>query len=246
MGNRCRGRLAGSGSARRSRTPRRVVDFTDEGGSSIVASLRLFKASEGDDSVTGGTLRIAGSGAWAVDLLGAVTPRRARRPVRFRSAGRQDRAAPGRAARCGTAAAWSAGRRLEDRRVARPARPARSRRSAGLQRHQGDPGATAAAMRRRGDAVAQIDATLHMRIAPDRWKAFVRPAKRVALGDRISFGHDGNACFLGKLEATVLEKGEAGEVTLRLRSVGRLPRRGAARGRPRAAAALYRLEAAGR
>jgi S-adenosylmethionine:tRNA ribosyltransferase-isomerase len=69
-------------------------------------------------------------------------------------------------------------------------------------------------IRRRGEAVAEIDATLHMRIAPDRWKAFVRPAKRLAVGDRISFGHDGNACFLGKLEATVAEKGEAGEVTL--------------------------------
>ncbi len=68
-------------------------------------------------------------------------------------------------------------------------------------------------MRRRGDAVAEIDATLHMRVAPDRWKAFVKPAKRLAVGDRVSFGHDSNACFLGKLEATVAEKGEAGEVT---------------------------------
>jgi S-adenosylmethionine:tRNA ribosyltransferase-isomerase len=69
-------------------------------------------------------------------------------------------------------------------------------------------------MRRRGDNTAEIDATLHMRVAPDRWKAFVRPAKRLAVGDRISFGHGGNACYLGKLEATVAEKGEAGEVTL--------------------------------
>ena len=69
-------------------------------------------------------------------------------------------------------------------------------------------------VRRRGDAVAQIDATLHMRIAPDRWKAFIRPAKRLAVGDRISFGHDGNSCFLGQLDATVVEKGEAGEATL--------------------------------
>ena len=68
--------------------------------------------------------------------------------------------------------------------------------------------------RRRGDAVARIDATLHQRVAPDRWKAFVRPGKRVAQGDRICFGHDGNACFLGKLEATVADKGEGGEVTL--------------------------------
>src|SRR5438046_1633599 len=51
-----------------------------------------------------------------------------------------------------------------------------------------------AGIRRRSDNAAAIDATLHMRTAPDRWKAFVRPAKRVAVGDRISFGHDGNAC----------------------------------------------------
>ena len=89
-------------------------------------------------------------------------------------------------------------------------------------------------LRRRGEAVAQIDATLHMRVAPDRWKAFVRPAKRLAVGDRIRFGHAGNACFLGSLDATVAEKGEAGEATLAfdlagpaldeaLRAVGHVP-----------------------
>jgi S-adenosylmethionine:tRNA ribosyltransferase-isomerase len=69
-------------------------------------------------------------------------------------------------------------------------------------------------MRRRGEAVAQVEATLHMRTAPDRWLAFMRPGKRVAAGDRIHFGHDGNSCFLGQLDATVLEKGEGGEVLL--------------------------------
>ncbi|WAJ30986.1 tRNA preQ1(34) S-adenosylmethionine ribosyltransferase-isomerase QueA [Antarcticirhabdus aurantiaca] len=66
-----------------------------------------------------------------------------------------------------------------------------------------------------GEGTARIDATLHMRVAPDRWKAFVRPAKRVATGDRIAFGDGGEACLLGALDATVEEKGEAGEVTLR-------------------------------
>lgn len=69
-------------------------------------------------------------------------------------------------------------------------------------------------VRRRGEASAQVEATLHMRVAPDRWQAFMRPAKRVAAGDRIHFGHDGNSCFLGQLDATVIEKGEAGEVLL--------------------------------
>lgn len=47
-----------------------VVDFTDEGVSSIIASLRLFKATEGDNSATAGTLRVAGVGAWAVTCSG--------------------------------------------------------------------------------------------------------------------------------------------------------------------------------
>jgi len=68
--------------------------------------------------------------------------------------------------------------------------------------------------RRRGEAVAHVDVTLHMRVAPDRWLAFARPAKRLAQGDRIRFGNDGNACFLGNLDATVVEKHDAGEVLL--------------------------------
>ncbi|RRI03575.1 tRNA preQ1(34) S-adenosylmethionine ribosyltransferase-isomerase QueA [Mesorhizobium tamadayense] len=69
-------------------------------------------------------------------------------------------------------------------------------------------------IRRRGEAMAQVEATLHMRVAPDRWRAFMRPGKRIAAGDRIHFGHDQNSCFLGQLDATVIEKGEAGEVLL--------------------------------
>ncbi len=89
-------------------------------------------------------------------------------------------------------------------------------------------------MRRRSEAVAQVDATLHMRVGPDRWLAFVRPGKRIAEGDRIHFGHDGNSCFLGQLDATVLEKRDGGEVLLgfdvsgpfldeALHSVGHIP-----------------------
>lgn len=53
-----------------------------------------------------------------------------------------------------------------------------------------------------------------MRTGPDRWKAFLRPAKRVKEGDRIRFGHSGASCLLGTLDATVAEKGDAGEVLL--------------------------------
>ena len=69
--------------------------------------------------------------------------------------------------------------------------------------------------RERDGLKAQIGATLHMRAGPDRWKAFLRPAKRVKEGERIDFGcGSGNACLLGSLHATVAEKGEAGEALL--------------------------------
>jgi S-adenosylmethionine:tRNA ribosyltransferase-isomerase len=69
---------------------------------------------------------------------------------------------------------------------------------------------------REGAGGQQVSATLHMRIAPDRWKAFAKPGKRIKPGDRIEFGNGGNdACLLGSLPATVEEKGEGGEVTLR-------------------------------
>lgn len=69
-------------------------------------------------------------------------------------------------------------------------------------------------IRRRGDNAATVDATLHMRVAPDRWKAFMRPAKRLAVNDRIIFGQAVEAGMTGELHATVVEKGEAGEVEL--------------------------------
>ncbi len=68
--------------------------------------------------------------------------------------------------------------------------------------------------RRRGESTAQVEAMLHMRTGPDRWLAFLRPAKRVAAGERISFGHSGEACYLGALDATVVEKREGGEALL--------------------------------
>ncbi len=69
-------------------------------------------------------------------------------------------------------------------------------------------------VRERDGQIARIEATLHMRVGPERWKAFLRPAKRVKAGERIRFGHDAEACMLGVLDATVLEKGEGGEALL--------------------------------
>ena len=43
-------------------------------------------------------------------------------------------------------------------------------------------------VRRRGEAEARIEALLHLREAPNRWRAFVRPAKRLREGETIDFG----------------------------------------------------------
>jgi S-adenosylmethionine:tRNA ribosyltransferase-isomerase len=66
----------------------------------------------------------------------------------------------------------------------------------------------------RGDTVPRIEATLHRRLDGARWRAFVKPAKRLAVGDVVRFGDEGRVCFLGQLDATVAEKGGDGEVTL--------------------------------
>lgn len=60
----------------------------------------------------------------------------------------------------------------------------------------------------------KIEALLHLRLDGSRWKAFAKPGKKLQKGDRIRFGSEGKVCLLGSLDATVEEKGEAGEVTL--------------------------------
>jgi S-adenosylmethionine:tRNA ribosyltransferase-isomerase len=51
---------------------------------------------------------------------------------------------------------------------------------------------------------------LHKRLATDRWLAFARPAKKLAIGDDILFGPDED-----ELSATICERGEGGEIELR-------------------------------
>ncbi len=60
----------------------------------------------------------------------------------------------------------------------------------------------------------RIEATLIKRLDGSRWRALVKPAKKLAAGDVIRFAEEGKVCFLGQLDATVEEKGERGEVTL--------------------------------
>ncbi|MEO9528975.1 tRNA preQ1(34) S-adenosylmethionine ribosyltransferase-isomerase QueA [Roseibium sp.] len=64
-------------------------------------------------------------------------------------------------------------------------------------------------VRLRGDISAGISATLHLRSGPDRWQAFVRPAKKLQIGDTLRFEADG--CLL---TAEVTGKSDGGEVLL--------------------------------
>ena len=61
-------------------------------------------------------------------------------------------------------------------------------------------------VRVRGEHAVKVEATLHKRLAPDRWSAFMRPGKRLAAGDAVSFS--------GELFARVLAKRDGGEVEL--------------------------------
>jgi len=70
--------------------------------------------------------------------------------------------------------------------------------------------------RTRGDAVANISATLHLRASADTWWAFVRPAKKLQAGDKVVF----KGAESTKLAANVLEKGDAGDVLLRFDEKG--------------------------
>ena len=74
----------------------------------------------------------------------------------------------------------------------------------------------------RGEAVASIEATLIKRVDDCRWRALVRPAKKLKVGERIRFGEtrESMACLLGALDAEIEDKGEAGEVLLRFHFAG--------------------------
>ncbi len=64
--------------------------------------------------------------------------------------------------------------------------------------------------RLRGENRANASFNLHKRVDAHTWKAFARPAKKLALGDRLELGN-------GQADALVAEvagKGDAGEVTL--------------------------------
>jgi S-adenosylmethionine:tRNA ribosyltransferase-isomerase len=75
--------------------------------------------------------------------------------------------------------------------------------------------------RLRDETQVVVEATLHRRLGPSRWTAFMRPGKRLRVGDRIVFGQaqDRPRGAVG-LAASIAEKGEGGEVTLAFHLAG--------------------------
>jgi S-adenosylmethionine:tRNA ribosyltransferase-isomerase len=69
-------------------------------------------------------------------------------------------------------------------------------------------------VRVRSEMQARILANLHRRVDANRWRAFVRPARKLETGDRVRFGHTDNVCLAGALDATVAARFEGGEVEL--------------------------------
>jgi len=80
-------------------------------------------------------------------------------------------------------------------------------------------------IRQRGEAVAQIEATLHKREDAQSWRAFVRPAKKLKIGEIVQFLAASGAnfaladFFLHRLSAEIVEKNE-GEVLFRFNLSG--------------------------
>ncbi|MGJ0509446.1 MAG: tRNA preQ1(34) S-adenosylmethionine ribosyltransferase-isomerase QueA [Methylocystis sp.] len=68
----------------------------------------------------------------------------------------------------------------------------------------------------RGELSAGVEATLIERLDASRWRALMRPAKKLQEGDLIRFGRETDgACLLGGLDAHVDARGDEGEITLR-------------------------------
>jgi S-adenosylmethionine:tRNA ribosyltransferase-isomerase len=68
---------------------------------------------------------------------------------------------------------------------------------------------------REGAEVVPVEATLHRRLSPSRWSAFMKPGRRLKAGDLVRFGEPvDRACLLSVLDARVAGKEEGGEVVL--------------------------------
>ncbi|MEM7776875.1 MAG: tRNA preQ1(34) S-adenosylmethionine ribosyltransferase-isomerase QueA [Pseudomonadota bacterium] len=72
----------------------------------------------------------------------------------------------------------------------------------------------------RGTSQSRVHANLVRRVAADSWQAFVRPAKRLAVGDEVRFGGADTAAAEPGLVATLEDKANGGLVTLSFNQAG--------------------------
>jgi S-adenosylmethionine:tRNA ribosyltransferase-isomerase len=69
-------------------------------------------------------------------------------------------------------------------------------------------------VRERDGQSVEVGITLIERIDASSWWALAKPGRRLAVGDRIGFGHEGRVCLLGTLAANVEKKEPDGRVRL--------------------------------
>ena len=69
-------------------------------------------------------------------------------------------------------------------------------------------------VRERDGHSVEVAVTLIERIDASTWWALAKPGRRLAVGDRIRFGHEGRVCLLGTLEGSVEEKQPDGRLRL--------------------------------
>ena len=67
---------------------------------------------------------------------------------------------------------------------------------------------------RDGTAGPRIEVTLHKQESEARWRAFVKPARKLVEGDGLAFGEPGDLSLSGRLDARIVAKGEGGEIEL--------------------------------
>ncbi len=76
-------------------------------------------------------------------------------------------------------------------------------------------------IRRRADLTVPVEATLHKCLSDRSWSAFMRPGKRIKVGDQVVFGPQSTPIDLDHgLTAQVVGKGEGGEIELEFALAG--------------------------
>jgi S-adenosylmethionine:tRNA ribosyltransferase-isomerase len=63
-------------------------------------------------------------------------------------------------------------------------------------------------VRVRNETTVRVEVLLHSKVGSNSWRAHIRPAGNVQVGDRLRFGDtsENPACFLSFLDADIVEK----------------------------------------